>query len=53
MLNNTAATVYNKAVDQDSDETKYHRTVLPAVHWEGGSALPTKVRAMLKIILFL
>lgn len=36
MLNNTAATVYNKAVDQESDETKYHRTVLPAVHWEDG-----------------
>lgn len=36
MLNNTAATVYNKAVDQENDETKYHRTVLPAVHWEDG-----------------
>lgn len=36
MLNNTAATVYNRAVDQENDETKYHRTVLPAVHWEDG-----------------
>lgn len=35
MLNNTAATVYNKAIGND-DEVTYQRTVIPAVHWEDG-----------------
>lgn len=36
MLNNSSATVYNREADHANDETKYHRTVLPAVHWEDG-----------------
>lgn len=36
MLNNTSATIYNRAVNYENDETVFHRTVIPAVHWEGG-----------------
>lgn len=38
MLNNTAATIYNKVIDYDTEKVTYQRTVLPAVHWEDSFA---------------
>ncbi len=42
MLDNTSATVYNKTVDYETDVVTYHRTVIPAVHWEDGCSISSK-----------
>lgn len=42
MLDNTSATIFNKAIDYDSDAVTYHKTIIPTVHWEDGCSVSPK-----------